>query len=83
MNSRCSVCRHPNRTEIEKALAAGVALRKLAGQFAVSKDAARRHRLHMAEIPDPLAMDVPPCPVHGQTAFRFYGSQWVCGAVPG
>jgi hypothetical protein len=39
--SRCSVCRHPNRTEIEKALAAGVVLRKLASQFAVSKDAAR------------------------------------------
>jgi len=42
---RCSVCRHPQREAIEKALRAGAGLRPLGDRFAVSKSALWRHSL--------------------------------------
>ncbi len=44
---RGTVAKHPQRDEIEAALAAGMSDRKTAERFGLSKDAVRRHRLTM------------------------------------
>lgn len=44
----CSVCRHPRRLEVEKALIAGTALRAIARQYGPSRAAITRHRTHIA-----------------------------------
>ena len=45
----CSVCTHPARAEIDLALIEEEALRDIARRFAISKDAAARHKdLHLA-----------------------------------
>jgi hypothetical protein len=48
MVQHCSVCSHPSRTEIERALHAGVPYRSLAGQFGLSPSALCRHAKHLA-----------------------------------
>ena len=40
----CSVCAHPERDAIDKALVANAANRRIAAQYAVSEQAIRRHR---------------------------------------
>lgn len=40
----CTICRHPRREGIDRALVAGEALRDIAGRFAVSKSALERHK---------------------------------------
>jgi hypothetical protein len=40
----CTVCAHPDRGEIEMAIVAGAANRRIAAQFDLSESAIRRHR---------------------------------------
>ena len=47
MPPTCALCRHPKRPEVDQALAAGTALRDIAGQFGTSKSALDRHRDHI------------------------------------
>jgi hypothetical protein len=44
MPRTCTVCSHPERAAIDRALVAGASLRDIAGQYRVSKSAAERHR---------------------------------------
>lgn len=44
MPRTCSVCAHPQRHQIEKALVAGGSLRDIAGQYALTKSAVERHK---------------------------------------
>lgn len=53
MSRACSICAHPNRDAIDKALVAGVANRRIAAQHAVSEQAIRRHRAE--HLPEKLA----------------------------
>lgn len=52
MAKPCSICTHPQRSEIEALLIEGVSIRDIAGRFGTSKTAVHRHlREHMkAEI---------------------------------
>lgn len=49
--ARCTICNHPLRVEIDKALVAGATYREIAQRFGVSRDALYRHRKngHIAE----------------------------------
>jgi len=80
ISGRCTVCTNRKRGEIEALLTANTPLRKIAHDFGVSKDAARRHRAHIEPKANPLEADVAPCPYHGRAPFRFEGGQWVCGS---
>lgn len=44
MPQTCSICRHPDRDVIDRALIAGVAFRHIAGERAVSTSALQRHK---------------------------------------
>lgn len=44
MPQTCTICKHPERAKIERALVQGVSLRDIAGQFGASKSAVERHR---------------------------------------
>jgi hypothetical protein len=51
MPQPCSVCHHPDRNEIDKALAAGGLNRRLAAQFGLKEGAIRRHRAaHLSPV---------------------------------
>lgn len=52
MPRTCTICSHPERTAIEKALLAGTSLRDIARRFGTTKDALDRHKAH---IPPALA----------------------------
>lgn len=52
MPRTCTICSHPERTAIEKALLAGKANRRVAAQFGITEQAVRRHAEH---IPPKLA----------------------------
>jgi Helix-turn-helix domain len=43
MNTRCTVCHHPQRAEIEQALVAGVTLREIGKRFDRSKTTIAKH----------------------------------------
>lgn len=45
MTRTCTICRHPNRRSIEKALLSGASLRSIAGQFRTTKTSFLRHKL--------------------------------------
>jgi hypothetical protein len=45
----CTICSHPQRLEIERAIVAGKAIRDIAGQFGPSKTAIARHRSHVTD----------------------------------
>ena len=49
--AQCTICNHPLRVEIDKALVAGATYREIAQRFGVSRDALYRHRKngHIAE----------------------------------
>ena len=49
--ARCTICNHPQRVEIDKALISGATYREIAQKYGVSKDALYRHRKngHIAE----------------------------------
>lgn len=49
MSVQCSICLHPQRKEINKALVAGGTCRALASRFGVSKSALDRHGMHIAK----------------------------------
>lgn len=49
MSMTCTICRHPKRKEIERAMIQGISFRAIARHLVISKDAARRHRECMAE----------------------------------
>jgi hypothetical protein len=44
MPRTCSICRHPQRQEIEADLQAGLPYRDVARRYSISKDAVSRHR---------------------------------------
>ena len=48
---QCTICNHPQRVEIDKALIAGVSYRAIARQYGVSREAVGRHKRngHIAE----------------------------------
>ena len=48
---QCTICNHPQRLEIDKALIGGVSYRAIARQYGVSREAAGRHKRngHIAE----------------------------------
>ena len=46
-SARCTVCNHPSRPEIDRALIQGVALRTLAATHALSASALCRHTRHI------------------------------------
>ncbi len=58
MPMTCTVCVHPNRVQIERAIIAGTPLRTIAGQFGPSKTSLMRHRPHVAE---PIARSTEAC----------------------
>jgi len=61
MGSKCTICFHPQRAEIEKAIVSGEPERTIASQFSVSKAAVHRHKKHMQiAVPEPV---VPPARV--------------------
>jgi hypothetical protein len=49
--AQCTICNHPQRVEIEKAVMAGKSYRAIAGQYGVSREAVGRHKRngHIAE----------------------------------
>jgi hypothetical protein len=47
MPRSCSICRHPERRDIEADLKAGIPYRDIARRRNISKDALSRHRVHM------------------------------------
>jgi len=57
---RCAICQHPQRPNIDRAIATGISRRLIAARFKVSADAAWRHgRAHLTpEIPAALATKV-------------------------
>jgi len=48
MARTCSICRNPQRFEIDRALLAGEPERAIAGRHGVSRAALQRHRAHIA-----------------------------------
>ena len=48
---QCTICNHPQRIEIDKALIGGVSYRAIASQYGVSREAVGRHKRngHIAE----------------------------------
>ena len=48
MPRTCSICRHPQRHEIEDDLRARLPYRDVARRYGVSKDTASRHRRHVS-----------------------------------
>ncbi|HHY08275.1 MAG TPA: hypothetical protein GX530_07090 [Corynebacteriales bacterium] len=49
MARRCSVCNHPKREAIDRAIISGTPIRDIAGRFGVSKSAVYRHKKHIPE----------------------------------
>lgn len=51
LGRQCTICNHPQRGEIDKALVAGVAYRRIAAEYGVSDGSLRRHKKngHIAE----------------------------------
>jgi len=51
LGRQCTICNHPQRVEIDKALVAGVAYRRIAAEYGVSDGSLRRHKRngHIAE----------------------------------
>ena len=47
MPRTCTICKHPQRLEIERAIVAGTSLRSIAGQFGTAKTNIERHRPHV------------------------------------
>jgi hypothetical protein len=48
MLNTCTICKHPEREQIQSALARGMSLRDIARQFEASKDAVSRHQTCVA-----------------------------------
>jgi hypothetical protein len=44
----CTICSHPERAAIDRALVDGTSLRDIAGQFGTTKSALDRHKNHLA-----------------------------------
>ncbi len=51
LGRQCTICNHPQRLEIDTALVAGVAYRRIAAEYGVSDGSLRRHKKngHIAE----------------------------------
>jgi hypothetical protein len=52
MPRRCTICHHPERHEIDRALAAGAVQRRVAAEYGVSVDIVKRH--NAAHVPAKL-----------------------------
>jgi ABC-type transporter Mla subunit MlaD len=48
MPRNCTICRHPQRNEIEAAVQAGASYRDVGRRYSLSKDAICRHRRHVS-----------------------------------
>ena len=49
MPRTCTICKHAQRLEIERAMVAGSSLRDIAGHFGTAKTNIERHRTHVTE----------------------------------
>lgn len=49
MAQTCTICRHPQRLELERAIVSGVPMRDISRQFGPSRSAIARHRGHIAD----------------------------------
>lgn len=49
MSQTCGICKHPRRTEIERAMAGNISCRKIAAQWQTSASCVSRHRAHTPE----------------------------------
>ena len=49
MSITCTICRHPQRREIDQALLAGYPLRTLAAHFHLDKSTLSRHHRHLKD----------------------------------
>jgi hypothetical protein len=47
---QCSVCKHPNRVEIDEAIIGGQPFLRIQKNFGVSRDAVRRHSKHLLAV---------------------------------
>ena len=54
MAQRCSICLHPERNAIDKAIIAGVTLRNIGSQYGMSEASVHRHK--KAHLPKELAL---------------------------
>src|SRR5215469_14235376 len=50
MPQTCSVCRHANQAEIDRAIIRSESFRGIARQFGISKDAVARHKEHLPKM---------------------------------
>ncbi len=51
MGRRCTICEHPQRQEIDKALLSGLSFRKIGKRFDINPSAAYRHRqTHVVDL---------------------------------
>lgn len=50
MPRRCTICTHPQREEIDRALASGQSFRSIANHFGVSRPSLRRHLAHVQDV---------------------------------
>ena len=58
MASRCSICQHDQKAEIDLLLASGTSIRDTAGQYHLSKSSVSRHKKeHLGGIPAAVAAD--------------------------
>lgn len=46
----CTVCNHPDREDIDRAIVKGETLRAIAIQYGLSKDSVSRHKPHVGEV---------------------------------
>jgi hypothetical protein len=50
MGRTCTVCNHPRRRDIDKAILTGEPERALAGRYRVARSSLQRHRPHVSEV---------------------------------
>ncbi len=89
----CTVCRHPDRQEIDRLLLSDTSLRTVAQKFNLAVTSLHRHRRnHLLPPATPTQRDAPPppppepeyrrkgCPVCGSQSWYRLGTRWLCAA---
>jgi hypothetical protein len=49
MPTPCTICKHPKRTAMDKAIVSGQSCREISASFRVSEDALQRHKGHLGK----------------------------------